>query len=69
MERNREWAIDILECFEELLDEKGSDIPSDDRNGDDGEARLYGCEYFDLEDQVMDILNRFESAILKSLDK
>ena len=65
MDRRREYAIDILDCFEELLDEKGIDIPSLDREGNDGEARLYGCEYADLEDCIVELLEQFESEIRK----
>ena len=55
----QEYAFAILDCFEDLLDEKEIDIPSDDREGNEGEARLYGCEYFDLEDKVIGLLKSF----------
>lgn len=61
MEKTREFAIAILDLFEDLLDEKDINIPSEDRVGEEGEARLYGTEYFQLEDgyeTVDDLMNR-----------
>lgn len=60
MDRKREFAIAILELFEDLLEEKDITIPSDDRDGDEGEARLFGCEYADLEDDIVALLTQFE---------
>ena len=55
-EEARELAIQILDEFEELLAAKGIKIPSDDREGREEEACLYGTEYYELEDAVTDIL-------------
>jgi hypothetical protein len=55
-ERARQIALRILAEFEELLDEKGIMFPSDDREGAPEVARIYGCEYYRLEDAVTDIL-------------
>jgi len=52
----RRVAIEILDEFEELLDRKGITIPSEDREGREEEACIYGTEYYELEDTVMDIL-------------
>ena len=52
----RQLAIAILDEFEELLAAKGIKVPSDDREGREEEACLYGCEYYELEDAVTDIL-------------
>jgi hypothetical protein len=52
----RRIAIGILDEFEELLDEKGLVIPSDDREGRKEEACLYGTEYYRLEDTITDML-------------
>jgi hypothetical protein len=49
-------AFQILQDVEELLDEKDITIPCSDRQGDPEEARLYGSEYYLLEDAVTDIL-------------
>lgn len=52
----RHTAAAICELFEELLDEHDITIPDGDRTGAEGEARLYGCTYFNLELAVTDIL-------------
>ena len=59
----KQIATSILDYFEELLEEKNIDIPSDDREGADGEARLYGTEYYELETQIEDILEYYEREI------
>jgi len=55
-DKARQVAIQILDEFEELLDEKGIMIPSDDREGREAEACLYGTEYYRLEDTIADML-------------
>ena len=54
----------ILECFEDLLDEKEINIPSDDRDGDDGEARLFGGEYYELEAAIKDLLEKYKLDVI-----
>lgn len=58
LERN--LAISIINIFEGLLDEKEIDIPSDDREGNEEEARIYGTEYYDLEDSITELLKKYE---------
>ena len=55
-EHARDIAIQILDEFEELLDEHHIMIPSADRTGRPEEACLYGEEYRQLEDAITDIL-------------
>ena len=55
-EKAREIAIRVLDEFEELLAEKGIKIPSDDREGREEEACLYGSAYYELEDAVVGVL-------------
>lgn len=62
------YATEILDCFEDLLDQKGIDIPSEDRNGEDGEARIYGTEYFELEDMIVELLKEFKEEVHKSCE-
>ena len=52
----RRVAIEILDEFEEVLDRKGIMIPSEDREGREEEACIYGTEYYELEDVITDIL-------------
>jgi len=47
----------IMETFEQLLDEYNISIPSEDREGLEDEARIYGSEYYELEDKIRRILN------------
>lgn len=57
MEKNRKIAIKILDKFEELLEEKDITIPNDDREEEQDEARIYGSDYYDLEDAIVEILD------------
>lgn len=57
MEKNRKIAIKILDKFEELLEEKNITIPNDDREGEQDEACIYGSDYYDLEDAIVEILD------------
>jgi CRISPR/Cas system CMR-associated protein Cmr3 (group 5 of RAMP superfamily) len=52
----RQIAIRILDEFGDLLDEKNVTIPLDDKEGMEEEARLYGSEYYTLEDAITAIL-------------
>lgn len=52
----REYSVDIVELFEDILDRHNIDIPDEDRTGDESEARLYGMTYSTLEEDVVAIL-------------
>lgn len=56
MKKEREIAIGLLSDFEEYLDKRDITIPSEDRMGEESEARIYGTEYYDLEDTITDLL-------------
>lgn len=58
--KEKNMAIAIIDEFEELLEDKNITIPSDDREGDPCEARIYGCEYGNLEDSIVAILKGSE---------
>ena len=58
MEKKRKIAIDILNEFEELLDYHEIDIPDEDREGNPIEARLFGKNWYTLEDKITDILEK-----------
>jgi hypothetical protein len=64
----REYSVEIVELFEELLDKHDITIPDEDRTGDEGEARLYGCTYSDLEDDVLCILSQLVLRVKKLPD-
>lgn len=49
-------ATDIIECFEDLLEEKDITIPDDDREENEGEARIYGMTFANLLSDVESII-------------
>ena len=55
-EQARDFAIQVLDELEDLLEAKGIMIPSDDREGREEEACVYGTEYYELEDAIVGIL-------------
>jgi len=56
----RALAVAILERFEVLLDKYDITIPDDDRDDyDEDEARLFGAAYYDLEDEVTELLHEY----------
>lgn len=56
MSRSELIAIRIIDVFENLLDQHNIQIPDDDRCGDEEEASIYGCTYFNLESEIAQIL-------------
>lgn len=52
----RDLAGKLLDGVEELLDEKNITIPDDEREGNPEEARLYGIEYYTLEDNFVALI-------------
>ena len=64
----REYSVDIVELFEELLEAHDITIPDEDRTGDECEARLYGTTYSDLEDEVKHILSQLVLRVKKLPD-
>ena len=52
----REYAAGICDVFEELLAEHNILIPDDNREGEEGEACLYGEAYYATEDRIVEIL-------------
>jgi hypothetical protein len=62
----REYSVEIVELFEELLEKHNITIPDEDRTGDESEARLYGCTYYDLEEEVVSIINNLVMRVKKA---
>lgn len=48
----RPYAAMICDIFEDLLEEHDITIPDKGREGAEGEARLYGDAYIDLEQRI-----------------
>ena len=59
IDRPRLLAIEILDMFEDVLDEHGILVPDEDRTGAEGEACLYGMTYGRLEDAITDMLAEY----------
>lgn len=64
MDEKRELAARIVDLFDDLLYQKGIEIPCEDsdeqaeRYEGDNEARLYGMEYWTLVDKIEEMLKR-----------
>lgn len=57
-------SINIMDVFEEFLEEHGITIPCEDedeekdRKEDECSARIYGSEYYELENRIQEILKK-----------
>ena len=51
-------AADIIDIFEELLDELDITLPDKWREGEEDEARIFGDAYYELEDKIVERLKR-----------
>lgn len=54
-EHKRQFVADIIDLFEDWLDEKGIKIPNDEREPDN-ETNIYGDDFSYLMDGVINIL-------------
>lgn len=64
----RKYANAICDKFEDLLNDHDITIPSEDREGEESEARLYGGVYYDLEDKVTNILVELINIVKENPD-
>lgn len=48
----------IMAEFEDFLDHHNITIPSEDREGAEEEARIFGSEYYNLEDKIKELINK-----------
>lgn len=60
MQIRRELAVEVIDKFCELLDRHGIIIPDSDREGNEGESSIYGCTYYDLEDEIVALLDYYK---------
>lgn len=62
MDKKRELAARIVDLFDDLLDQKGIEVPCEDpdeqaeRHEGSNEACLYGMEYWTLVDKIEEML-------------
>ena len=57
LEKNRDLAIRIIDEFESLLSNYDIKIPSEEREQKENEACIYGTQYYDLEQSIIEILD------------
>lgn len=55
--QNRNLAIRIIDEFENLLSMYNIKLPSEDRENDETEACIFGKNYYELEDNITEILD------------
>lgn len=70
-ESNREIAEQIIDLFEQLLEKYNLDIPSKDRDAEPDKenlAHIYGEEYYDLEDAIVELLEKETVNVLTIID-
>lgn len=53
---NYKTAVGIVECFEDVLEDRGILVPDDDRP-EDNDAPLYGATWGDLVEKIVEILS------------
>lgn len=54
----KQYALEIGDIFENLLDNHDISIPDEDREGFLNEARIYGCTWGNLIDDIRNVLER-----------
>ena len=66
MEKERELAIEIINEFEELLNKYEIKIPDEERKGSEEESKIFGTNYWALEDKVTEMIkNHFDKIKIK----
>lgn len=58
----RYWAGAIIDKFEELLNKYDIILPNEDREGNEDEAAIYGTDYYQLEDEITNLLERLAAT-------
>ena len=56
---NRGLAILIIDKFEDLLAKNNIKIPDDEREFRADESCVYGATYYELEEEITELLNQF----------
>lgn len=57
----------ICDMFENLLEEHNITIPNNEREGECDEARIFGSDYFNLEDDITDVLDALCKVVRNNL--
>lgn len=56
-----EFIGQIIDVFEDFLDEKGIAIENEEREGDEDESIIYGSDYDEIADGIREIISRWTS--------
>ena len=51
-----ETAADVMDVFENILAEHDIKLPSEDRQGEENEAMIFGETYYNMESEVEDLI-------------
>lgn len=62
----QEFAAEILEIFEEKLEELNVTLPNSNREGKEDEARIFGSDYYDLEDRIAEFIRMNKKQLAES---
>lgn len=49
------FLVQVINVFENFLEEKGIDIPNEDKLGDEGEAIIYGMDFEILMEDIREV--------------
>lgn len=56
-----EFIGQLIDVFEDFLDEKGITIENEEREGDEDDAIIYGSDYDEVADGIREIISRWIS--------
>ena len=62
-QRERQFALDLIEMFEDFLESKGIVIENEEKEYDNNAANIYGGDYCYLEEGVYDLLEIYEISL------
>ena len=57
---------DVIELFEDFLDDKGIVIQNDEKEGDPGASNIYGTDYGDLQCRLLDMFERWPECDVRN---
>lgn len=56
---NRMILVDLIETFEDFLDERGIVVENDEKLEDEGASNIYGTDFGMLGDSITDVLHKY----------
>ena len=58
-----EFIAQIIEVFEDFLEERGIEIPNEEKAESDSPAPIYGSDFGELQSGIEDVLNAWRIVI------